>query len=86
MEDVLDSAIQNELSTISEICDRSYEEPLAEGKDYLLEKDQASNKVHIIFKMVGHYTIYFWGYDTQGHLLSKTSRKIILEGTTLSQR
>ncbi len=86
LEDVLADVIQSELSTISEICDRSYEEPLEEGKDYLLEKGRASNEVHVTFKTSGQYTISFWGYDRQGQLLSKSSRKIILEGTTVSHR
>ncbi|MBI3018817.1 MAG: hypothetical protein HYY61_02885 [Deltaproteobacteria bacterium] len=86
LEDVLADVIQSELMTISELCDRFYEEPLEEGKDYLLEKGQASNEVHVTFKTLGSYTISFWGYDRQGQLLSKSFRRIILEGTTVSRR
>ena len=86
LEDVLESAIQNELSTISEICDRSYEEPIEEGKEYLLEKGHASNEVHVTFKTLGSYIISVWGYDAQGRLLSKSSRRIILEGVKVSNR
>ncbi|MBI3016704.1 MAG: hypothetical protein HYY62_01710 [Deltaproteobacteria bacterium] len=86
LEDILPEAMQNELATISEVCDRSYEEVLVEGKDYLLEQKASSVEGEIIFKHPGTYAIYFYGYDTQGQLLSKSFRKIVLEGVKISHR
>ena len=86
LEDILPEAMQNELATISEVCDRSYEEVLVEGKDYLLEQNVSGVEGEITFKYPGTYAIYFYGYDDHDQLLSKSFRKIVLEGVKLSHR
>lgn len=86
LEDVLPEVIQSELTTIHEICDRSYEETMGEGKDYLLEAGQTADNIEVIFKAPGKYAVYCSEYDDQGEILSKSSRKIILDSHLVSRR